>query len=118
MKDDERHRAKESEKKLKIKLTEIVITPLSQATAKGIVAFCNFIINNSFKVCDCAIATNRTSGGMRLIYPIKQLPSRKGETITAQIFYPINKEVADQISKQVLKEFDKLQNLKAEGYKE
>ena len=100
---------------MKIKLTEIVITPLSQATAKGILAFCNFIINNSFKICDCAIATNRTSGGMRLIYPIKQIPS-KNTTVTTQIFYPINKEVAEQISKQVLKEFDKLQNLKAKDY--
>ncbi len=89
---------------MRVKVSEIAITPIIP-TKKGIVAFCNFIINNSFKICDTAIATDLTNGGYRLIYPIKPIPPHNKNV---QIFFPINKEVADAIKSQVIKEFLKL----------
>jgi DNA-binding cell septation regulator SpoVG len=89
---------------MRIKLREISIIPIIP-TKKGIVAFCNFVINDSFKVCDVAIATDLTNGGYRLVYPIKAIPPHNK---TVQIFYPIKKEISDQIQIQVLNQFSKL----------
>lgn len=91
---------------MRIKLTEINILPIHQ-TKKGIFAFCNFIINESFKINDCAIAQDIKNSGWRLIYPIKQIPPRNK---TIQVFYPINKNVSEQIQKQVIAEFVRLIN--------
>jgi len=91
---------------MKISLSEISIIPIT-ATPKGVVAFCNFVINNSFKVCDCAIATDLTNGGFRIIYPIKKIPT---QTKSKQVFYPINKEVANQIQTQIIAHYNNIIN--------
>ena len=93
-----------------VKISEIAIIPITP-TPKGIVAFCNFIIDNSYKVCDVAISTDLTNKSFRLIYPLKQIPP-KNQTI--QIFYPINKIVADKIQTQVIKKYQSLFERKEE----
>lgn len=88
---------------MKIKISEISIQPILP-TQKGVVAFCNFVINNIFKVCDVAIVST-LDGKYRLCYPIKEIyPHNK----KVQVFYPISKKIGDEIQKQVLKKFYKL----------
>ena len=89
---------------MKIRLSEISVIPI-RPTPKGVVAFCNFVINRAFRVCDCAIASDLTNGGFRIIYPIKKLPNSEK---TTQPFYPINKEVANQIQSQVIEHYNNL----------
>ncbi|MBU0581409.1 MAG: SpoVG family protein [Candidatus Margulisbacteria bacterium] len=98
---------------MRIRLREISITPITP-TKKGIIAFVNYIINDSFKVCDTAIATDLKNGGYRLIYPIKQIPST---TKTIQVFYPITTEASNQITKQVLKAYEQITKQSLRGYK-
>lgn len=89
-----------------ISLSEISIVPI-RSTPKGVVAFCNFVINNAFRVCDCAIATDLTNGGFRIIYPTKQIPFQKKPV---QVFYPINKETGSQIQNQIIEHYNKIIN--------
>jgi len=81
-----------------LKLSEIIITPI-QPTAKGIIAFVSFILNDTFKVNNIMIATSlKRNGNLRLVYPVKTLPNGKD----VQIFYPITKEAGKELENQTL----------------
>jgi len=87
-------------KKNKIKISEINIHFLPNPTSKGILAYTNFVINNTFKINNVAIGISlKRKGDFRLIYPITKCYSGK----FIQAFYPIQKEVADKIEKEVIK---------------
>lgn len=82
-----------------INLSEIDVTPTKPHN--GLLAFCSFVINNSFYVGDVAIYSRLDGTGFRLVYPIKVL--RNGLKINC--FYPINSESAQAIETQVIKAF-------------
>lgn len=86
----------------KINISEITIIPISPST-KGIVAFVSFVIDGIYKIQDVMIGTSLKRNNFRLIYPIKNIPT--GATI--QVFYPIKKEIGEQIENIVLSAYDK-----------
>jgi DNA-binding cell septation regulator SpoVG len=83
---------------MEINLSEIQIIPVKPRN--GLIAFCTFIISDSFYVGDVAIYS-RLTGGYRLVYPIKVLPN--GAKINC--FYPINHKSAQAIEEQIIKAF-------------
>jgi DNA-binding cell septation regulator SpoVG len=94
-------------------LSEIIITPIPP-TAKGIVAFVSFVLNQSFKVTNVMIATSLKRGGaFRLVYPVQQLPNGK----SIQIFYPINKEVGRELENQIFLQYKEFIDKMTKGAK-
>lgn len=83
----------------KIILSEIEIIPIKPRG--GLLAFCTFVINDSFFVGDVAIYSRLDGTGFRLVYPIKVL--NNGMKINC--FYPINRESAQGIELQVVKAY-------------
>ena len=88
---------------MEIVLSEIEIIPVKPQ--KGLLAFCSFVINNTFSVNDIGIHSRLDGSGYRLVYPSKIL--RNGKEIN--VFYPINREAAQVIEDQVVKVFLGLQ---------
>ena len=82
-----------------INLSEIDVTPIKPRN--GLIAFCSFVINNSFFVGDVAIYSRLDGSGYRLVYPIKILPN--GAKINC--FYPINQKSSKIIEEQVFRVF-------------
>ncbi|MDR3549980.1 MAG: septation protein SpoVG family protein [Candidatus Babeliales bacterium] len=68
----------------------------------GLVAFASLVFENAFYMSSIGIFT-RSSGGYRLTYPI-----RKNSTKNLNVFFPINKEVADEIEEAVIKKFEEM----------
>jgi len=96
---------------MKIYLSEIQIMPCCRPK-NGLLAFANFILNNSFFVGNVAIYSRLNQKGYRLVYPLKMLPN--GAPI--QCFHPINRQVADAIEQQIVDKFKKLtENVVTEG---
>lgn len=89
----------EDVRKMKIQLSEIQIQPIKPKN--GLLAFCSFVINNSFYVGSVAIYSRLDGDGYRLAYPIKAL--HNGAKINC--FHPINHEASDAIEKQVVEAF-------------
>ncbi|MFC1626847.1 septation protein SpoVG family protein [Patescibacteria group bacterium] len=83
---------------MKPNITEIQIIPIKPQN--GLVAFASFVLNKSLYLGSIGILT-RPSGGYRLVYPTKKVAERK-----LNIFYPINKEFARLIEKEVVKEYE------------
>lgn len=84
----------------KHKLTEIQIVPVKPQN--GLVAFVSFILDESLYLGSIGILT-RPNGGYRLAYPTKKVAERN-----LNIFYPINKQFAQTIEKEVLEHFEKV----------
>jgi len=90
-------------KNMDINLSEIEIIPVRPQ--KGLVAFCSFIINNTFCANDVGIRARMDGSGYLLTYPRKVLSNGK----EVGLFYPIKKDVAQAIEDQVVKAFLELQ---------
>src|SRR3989344_7482670 len=83
---------------MKPKITEIQIVPIKPHL--GLVAFASFVLDNSLYLSSIGIIT-RPTGGYRLVYPTKKVGVRN-----INIFHPINKEFAQSVEKEVIKEFE------------
>jgi DNA-binding cell septation regulator SpoVG len=86
----------------KIELSEIQITPIKPRN--GLLAFCSFVINDSFYVGSVAIYSLLNGSGYRLAYPEKILPNG----IKIDCFHPINREAAGAIEGPIIAAFEKL----------
>ena len=84
-------------------ITEIQIVPIKPKD--GIVAFASFVLNEVFYLSSIAVMT-RPQGGYRLVYPTKKLGDR-----SIGIFYPIKKDFAGQIEKNVIERLEKVMSL-------
>lgn len=85
---------------MKHQITEVQIVPIKPIN--GLIGFVSFVLNNSFYVGSIGIYT-RPNGGYRLTYP-----TRKTGNNSVNIFYPINKEIAEEIEKVIINEFEKV----------
>lgn len=89
------------------KMNEIVVSEIQIIPVKprdGLVAFCSFVICNSFFIGDVAIYSRLDGSGYRLVYPIKVLPNG----LKISCFYPINHKSAQIIEEQVFRVFSNL----------
>ena len=85
------------------KINEIQIVPIKPKD--GIVAFVSFVLNEVFYLSSVAVMT-RPQGGYRLVYPTKKIGDR-----SIGIFYPIQKDFAGQIEKDVIEQLEKVMSL-------
>lgn len=85
---------------MKSKLTEIQIIPIKPQN--GLVAFASLVLNDNLYLGSVGIMT-RLNGGYRLTYPTKKIGIKD-----LNIFYPINKQFAEQIEKEVVKKFEEV----------
>jgi stage V sporulation protein G len=83
-------------------LSEIQIIPIKPIN--GLVAFASFILDGKFYLGSIGIMT-RPQGGYRLVYPSKKVGIRNINT-----FYPINKEVAEEIETEVINRLEDVMN--------
>jgi len=84
------------------RLSEIQIIPIKPQN--GLVAFASFVWDKSLYLSSIGIMT-RPNGGYRLIYPTKKVAERN-----LNIFYPINRETAQLIESEVVKQFEEVMN--------
>ena len=80
------------------RLSEIQIIPIKPQN--GLVAFASFVLDSNLYLGSIGIIT-RSNGGYRLVYPTKKVADRN-----LNIFYPINKDFAQFIEKEVVKQFE------------
>ncbi len=85
---------------MELKINEIQIVPIKPMN--GLVGFVSFILDGSFFVGSIGIYT-RPNGGYRLTYPTKKIGNN-----SVGIFYPINKQIADDIEDVIISEFEKV----------
>ena len=85
------------------KISEIQIVPIKPKD--GIVAFVSFVLNEAVYLSSVAVMT-RPQGGYRLVYPTKKIGDR-----SIGIFYPIKKDFAGQIEKDVIEQLEKVMSL-------
>ena len=83
-------------------LSEIQIIPIKPQN--GLVAFASFVLDGSLYLGSISIVT-RPQGGYRLVYPTKKVADRN-----LNIFYPINKEFAQLVENEVVKQFEDVMN--------
>ncbi len=84
------------------RLSEIQIIPIKPQN--GLVAFASFVWDKSLYLGSIGIMT-RPQGGYRLVYPTKKVADRN-----LNIFYPINRETAQLIESEVVKQFEEVMN--------
>lgn len=84
------------------RLSEIQIIPIKPQN--GLVAFASFVWDKSLYLGSIGIMT-RPQGGYRLVYPTKKVADR-----SLNIFYPINRETAQLIESEVVKQFEEVMN--------
>lgn len=80
------------------RLSEIQIIPIKPQN--GLVAFASFVLDESLYLGSIGIVT-RPQGGYRLVYPTKKVAEKN-----LNIFYPISREFALAIEKEVVKQFE------------
>ncbi len=80
------------------RLSEIQIIPIKPQN--GLVAFASFVLDGSLYLGSIGIVT-RPQGGYRLVYPTKKIAEKN-----LNIFYPINREFAQSIEKEVIRQFE------------
>ena len=80
------------------RLSEIQIIPIKPQN--GLVAFASFVLDGNLYLGSIGIVT-RPNGGYRLVYPTKKVANRNLNT-----FYPINKEFAQLVENEVVKQFE------------
>lgn len=83
-------------------LSEIQIIPIKPQN--GLVAFASLVWDKRLYLGSIGIMT-RPQGGYRLVYPTKKVAERN-----LNIFYPINKETAQLIEKEVVNKFEEVMN--------
>ena len=83
---------------MKPKISEVQIIPIKPQN--GLVAFASFVLDGSLYLGSIGIMT-RPNGGYRLVYPTKKIADRN-----LNIFYPINKEFAQLVENEVVKQFE------------
>lgn len=81
-------------------ITEIQITPVRPQN--GLIGFASFVYDNRFHFSSVGIYT-RLDGGYRLTYP-----TRKTLSGSTNIFYPINKTIAQKIEDEVIAKFEEV----------
>lgn len=81
-------------------ISEIQIIPIKPQN--GLVAFASFVLNDCFRMSSIGISP-RTSGGYRLIYP-----TQKNLTLGLNVFYPIKKEIAQQVELEVITKYEQI----------
>jgi DNA-binding cell septation regulator SpoVG len=84
------------------RLSEIQIIPIKPQN--GLVAFASFVWDKSLYLGSIGIMT-RPQGGYRLVYPTKKVAERN-----LNIFYPINRETAQLMESEVVKQFEEVMN--------
>lgn len=82
------------------RISEIQIARSEQQN--GLVGFASLVFDNCFYLGSIGIFA-RPQGGYRLTYPI-----RKNTRKNLNFFYPINKEVADDIEQAVIKKYEEI----------
>ena len=87
---------------MNVEISEIQIIPVRPR--EGLLAFCSFVINNSFYVGNIAIYSCLNKVGYRLVYPVKVLPNGK----PVSCFHPINKKVGEFIEGTVITKYEEL----------
>ena len=80
------------------RLSEIQIIPIKPQN--GLVAFASFVLDESLYLGSIGIVT-RPQGGYRLVYPTKKVAEKN-----LNIYYPISREFALAIEKEVVKQFE------------
>ncbi len=80
------------------RLSEIQIIPIKPQN--GLVAFVSFVLDENLYLGSIGIVT-RPQGGYRLVYPTKKVAEKN-----LNIFYPISREFALAIEKEVVKQFE------------
>ncbi len=85
---------------MKLEINEIQIVPIKPMN--GLVGFASFVLNESFFIGSIGIYT-RPNGGYRLTYPTKKVGNN-----SVGIFYPINKQIAEDIENVIVNEFEKV----------
>jgi len=80
------------------RLSEIQIIPIKPQN--GLVAFASFVLDENLYLGSIGIVT-RPQGGYRLVYPTKKVSEKN-----LNIFYPISREFALDIEKEVVKQFE------------
>lgn len=84
------------------RLSEIQIIPIKPQN--GLVAFASFVWDKNLYLGSIGIMT-RPQGGYRLVYPTKKVAERN-----LNIFYPINKETAQLIESEIVRQFEEVMN--------
>lgn len=81
---------------MKPEITEIQVIPVKPKD--GLVGFASFVLNDWFYL-GCIGIFTRPDGNYRLTYPTKDSRS---------LFYPINRNVAQEIEKEIVKKFEEV----------
>ena len=82
------------------RLSEIQIIPIKPAN--GLVAFASFVLDGTLYLGSIGVLT-RPNGGYRLVYPTKKVAEKN-----LNIFYPINREFAQLVENEVVKQFEEV----------
>lgn len=85
-----------NEEKPVARISEIQVTPIKPQN--GLVGFASLVFENSFYLGSIGIFT-RPEGGYRLTYPTKG---------NLTVFYPINKQIAEEITEAVINRFEEV----------
>jgi DNA-binding cell septation regulator SpoVG len=83
-------------------VTQVEIIPVRPS--KGLIAFSNIVIEGKLALNGVGIHTCLSRSGFRLLYPTKTLPNGK----VIQMYYPINKQVADEIQDTIIGQYEEL----------
>ena len=87
------------------RISEIQIVPIKPDS--GLVGFASFVFVNCFYLGSIGIYT-RPQGGYRLTYP-----TRKATNGNFNIFYPINREIAEEVEKVIICKFEEVTKMYA-----
>jgi len=90
------------------RLSEIQIIPIKPQN--GLVAFASFVLDKNLYLGSIGIVT-RPNGGYRLVYPTKKVANRN-----LNIFYPINKEFAQLVENEVVKQLEEVMKNENDRY--
>ena len=85
---------------MKANISEVQITPVK--AKDGLVGFASFVYNDDFYLGSIGIYT-RPQGGYRLTYP-----TRNSSSGSFNIFHPINREIAEEVEKEVINRFEEV----------
>jgi stage V sporulation protein G len=83
---------------MKNPVKEIQIIPVKPSN--GLIAFCSFILFDSFYCSSIGIFT-RPTGGYRLVYPTKKAGNKE-----MNLFHPISKQIGIKIEQEVIKKLE------------
>ncbi len=85
-----------------ITITDIQILPVKPKD--GLMAFCNFTLNNQFHISSVAIFLSLDGQRYRLSWPLKVLPNGK----KIEVIYPLSADVANKIREAIIEKYMEL----------